>query len=63
MHKLKKFMIILKNDSKIFNKQITLAEQEGNGIFSFLLPTLVSMIPSLLSKRKGIKNNFFWSKK
>ena len=35
------------NDSKIFNKQITLAEQEGNGIFSFLLPTIVSMLPSL----------------
>ena len=38
------------NDSKIFNKQITLTEnQEGNGIFSFLLLTLVRMIPSLLS--------------
>ena len=47
------------NDSKIFNKQITLSEQNGNGIFSFLLPTIVSMIPSLLSKGKGIKNNFF----
>ena len=48
------------NDSKIFNKQITLAEnQEGNGVFSFLLPTLVSMLPSLLSKGKGIKNFFF----
>ena len=47
------------NDSKIFNKQITLADQEGNGIFSFLLPTIVSMLPSLLSKGKGIKNNFF----
>ena len=51
------------NDSKIFNKQITLAENqiEGNGIFSFLLPTLVSMIPSLLSLGKGIrnKNDFF----
>ena len=49
------------NDSKIFNKQITLAEQEGNGIFSFLLPTLVSMIPSLLSKGRSIRNkdNFF----
>ena len=45
------------NDSKIFNNQITLAEQEGNGIFSFLLPTIVSMLPSLLSKGKG--NNFF----
>ena len=46
------------NDSKIFNKQITLSEnQSGNGIFSFLLPTIVSMLPSLLSKGKG--NNFF----
>ena len=45
------------NDSKIFNQQITLAEQEGNGIFSFLLPTIVSLLPSLLSKGKG--NNFF----
>ena len=46
------------NDSKIFNKQITLAE--GNGIFSFLLPTIVSMLPSLLSKGGNInKNNFF----
>ena len=50
------------NDSKIFNKQITLADnQNGNGIFSFLLPTLVSLLPSILSKGKGIqnKNNFF----
>ena len=50
------------NDSKIFNKQITFAEnQEGNGIFSFLLPTIVSMLSSLLSKGNGIrnKNNFF----
>ena len=50
------------NDSKIFNKQITLAEnQNGSGIFSFLLPTIVSMLPSLLSKGNGIrnKNNFF----
>ena len=51
------------NDSKIFNKQITLAEnQNGNGIFSFLLPTIVSMLPSLLSSGKGIKNNSFLSK-
>ena len=50
-----------KNDSKIFNKQTTLAEnQEGNGIFSFLIPSLVSMIPSLLSKGGNInENNFF----
>ena len=49
------------NDSKIFNKQITLSEnQNGNGIFSFLLPTIVSMLPSLLSKGGNInKNNFF----
>ena len=50
------------NDSKIFNKQITLSEnQNGNGIFSFLLPTIISMLPSLLSSGKGIqnKNNFF----
>ena len=48
------------NDSKIFNKKITLDEQEGNGIFSFLLPTLVSLIPSLLSKGGNMnKNNFF----
>ena len=34
---------------------------DGNGIFSFLLPTLVSILPSLLSSGKGIqnKNNFF----
>ena len=59
----KKLTIILKkiNDSKIFNKQITLAEnQEGNGIFSFLLPTIVGMLPSLLSKGGNInKNDFF----
>ena len=63
MNKLKKLMIIFKkmNDSKILNKQITLAENqiEGNGIFSFLLPTIVSMLPSLLSSGKGIINNFF----
>ena len=47
------------NDSKIFNKQITLSEKKVNGIFSFLLPTIVSMLPSLLSKGKGNKNNFF----
>ena len=48
------------NDSKIFNKKITLNEQEGNGVFSFLLPTLVSLLPSILSSGKGIKKqNFF----
>ena len=49
---------------KFFNKQITLAEQEGNGIFSFLIPTIASLLPTLLSG-KGLqnknknKNNFF----
>ena len=53
------------NDSKIFNKQITLAEnQEGNGVFSFLLPSLISLIPSLLSSGKGIQNkNIFFEVK
>ena len=49
------------NDSKIFDKKITLNEsQEGNGVFSFLLPTLVSLLPSLLSGKGVSKNrNFF----
>ena len=47
------------NDSKIFDKKITLEEQEGNGIFSFLLPTLVSLLPSLLSGKGIKKQNFF----
>ena len=45
------------NDSKIFDKKITLQEQEGNGVFSFLLPTLVSLLPSLLSSGKGVSKN------
>ena len=48
------------NDSKVFNKKITLDDQiEGNGIFSFLLPTLVSLMPSLLSGKGIKKQNFF----
>ena len=51
------------NDLKIFDKKITLNEtQEGNGIFSFLLPTLVSLLPSLLSSGKGIKKQKFFLK-
>ena len=50
------------NDSKIFDKKITLEEQEGNGVFSFLLPTLVSLLPSLLSSGKGIKKQKFFLK-
>ena len=45
------------NDLKVFDKKITLNEQEGNGIFSFLLPTLVSLLPSLLSSGKGVSKN------
>ena len=46
------------NDLKIFDKKITLNEtQEGNGVFSFLLPTLVSLLPSLLSSGKGVSKN------
>ena len=48
----------------MFNKQITLAgNQNGSGIFSFLLPTIVSMLPTLLSKGNGIRNeNIFFLK-
>ena len=45
---------------KYLIKKITLEEQEGNGIFSFLLPTLVSLIPSLLSKGGSVKNKIFF---
>ena len=53
------------NDSKIFNKKIVLDEQEGNGIFSVsLLPTLVSLIPSIIIWKGGSikKQNFFLKK-
>ena len=40
------------NDSKIFDKKATF--QDGNGVFSFLLPTLVSLLPSQSSSGKGI---------
>ena len=36
------------NDSKVFDKKVTL-NQQGSGIFSFLLPMLAStIIPSLI---------------
>ena len=45
------------NDSKVFDRKITL-NQKGSGIFSFLLPMLDStIIPSLLSKGKGVSKN------
>ena len=47
------------NKSKIFNKKITLS-QNGNGIFSILLPMLASsIIPALIKKGKGNNSNFF----
>ena len=53
------------NDSKVFDRKVTL-NQKGSGIFSFLLPMLASsIIPSLISKGGKISKNrnFFCSKK
>ena len=48
------------NDSKVFDRKITL-NQKGSGTFSFLLPMLAStIIPSLISGKRVSKNrNFF----
>ena len=48
------------NDSKVFDRKVTL-NQRGSGIFSFLLPMLAStIIPSLISGKGVSKNrNFF----
>ena len=48
------------NDSKVFNRKVTL-NQRGSGIFSFLLPMLASTnIPSLIKGNGVSKNrNFF----
>ena len=48
------------NDSKVFDRKVTL-NQKGSGIFSSLLPMLTStIIPSLISARGISKNrNFF----
>ena len=46
------------NDSKVFDRKVTL-NQRGSGIFSFLLPTLVSLLPSLLSGKGVSKNRNF----
>ena len=44
------------NDSKVFDRKVTL-NQKGSGIFSFLLPMLAStIIPSLISG-KGVSKN------
>ena len=45
------------NDSKIFDRKVTL-NQQGSGIFSFLLPMSAStIIPSLISKGKRVSKN------
>ena len=44
------------NDSKVFDKKITL-NQKGSGIFSFLLPMLASTIIPSLIKGKGVSKN------
>ena len=48
------------NDSKVFNRKVTL-NQKRSGMFSFLLPILAStIIPSLIKGGKISKNqNFF----
>ena len=41
------------NDSKVFDRKVTL-NQQGSGIFSFLLPMLAStIIPSLISGKRS----------
>ena len=48
------------NDSKVFDRKVTL-NQRGSGIFSFLLPILASTIIPSLIKGKGVSKhqNFF----
>ena len=44
------------NDSKVFDRKVTL-NQRGSGIFSFLLPILASTIIPSLIKGKGVSKN------
>ena len=44
------------NDSKVFDRKITL-DQRGSGIYSFLLPMLASTIISSLISGKGVSKN------
>ena len=44
------------NDSKVFDRKVTL-NQKGSGIFSFLLPMLASTIIPSLIKGKGVSKN------
>ena len=51
------------NDSKVFDRKITL-DQKGSGIFSFLLPILASTIIPSMIKGNGIsKNRIFFEVK
>ena len=51
------------NDSKVFDRKVTL-NQKGSGIFSFLLPMLASTIIPSLIKGKGVsKNQIFFEVK
>ena len=51
------------NDSKIFDRKVTL-NQRGSGIFSFLLPMLAStIIPSLIKGNGVSKNRIFFEVK
>ena len=44
------------NDSKVFDRKVTL-NQKGSGIFSFLLPMLASTIIPSLYQGKGVSKN------
>ena len=51
------------NDSKVFDRKVTL-NQKGSGIFSFLLPMLAStIIPSLIQGKGVSKNRIFFEVK
>ena len=51
------------NDSKVFDRKVTL-NQRGSGIFSFLLPILAStIIPSLIKGNGVSKNRIFFEVK
>ena len=48
------------NKLKIVDRKITLddnEEQVGEGIFSILIPTIASLLPSLLSSGKRVSKN------
>ena len=51
------------NDSKVFDKKVTL-NQKGSGIFSFLLPILAStIILSLIKEKEFLKIEIFFEVK